>query len=505
MKGKVPKPQEIGLPGKFTVWRPGQEQIVSDAYSFIKGDKGCLLQIVPTGGGKSVCYMAASIVNPGRTLIVTSTKGLQDQLVNEFGGLITVVKGKSAYRCKMNSYSCQFGPCNWGVPCALKQGGCPYYDAVRAAARAPTVVTNYAFWFSNEPETLGRFTLLVCDEAHNSVENLLSCLSVSIRKDDVQLREWPPPGKSFPYYKEWALVLRGKVQDKIDDLKKSRGEGEIVRLVGLKNKLDNVDRARPDNWVADHQGKELVFEPIWPGRLAQPYLFRGIGHVLMTSATANRKTLDLLGVSGGVVKEYPSFFPLPRRPVYYLPTTRVDHRMTEAHMAQWLSTIDQIIRSRSSKKGIVHTTSYALCKRVVNTSYFKEYMVSHDSTNTVNAVESFKRREPPSILVSPSMITGWDFPYDECRWQVIGKVAFPDGRSEVMRARHKIDPDYSCYLAMQALVQACGRGMRAPDDYCESFIIDDHFKWFIDKYKGMAQRWFLDSIKSIRTIPPIGG
>ncbi len=116
-------------------------------------------------------------------------------------------------------------------------------------------------------------------------------------------------------------------------------------------------------------------------------------------------------------------------------------------------------------------------------------------------VDRFKRSDPPSILVSPSMVTGYDFPYDDARYQVIGKIAFPDGRSEVMKARHAKDPEYGYYLAMQSLIQACGRGMRAPDDTCDCFITDDHFSWFMGKCRKMAPKWFLDAVRTTRTIP----
>jgi hypothetical protein len=42
-------------------------------------------------------------------------------------------------------------------------------------------------------------------------------------------------------------------------------------------------------------------------------------------------------------------------------------------------------------------------------------------------VATFKRRKAPAFLVSPSMTTGWDFPYDQCRWQIIAKVPIPVG------------------------------------------------------------------------------
>ena len=56
---------------------------------------------------------------------------------------------------------------------------------------------------------------------------------------------------------------------------------------------------------------------------------------------------------------------------------------------------------------------------------------------------------------------------------------------------------------MQDLVQASGRGMRAPDDYCETFIVDDSISWFLFKYKEFAPEWFVNSYKKVRVIPDV--
>ena len=109
--------------------------------------------------------------------------------------------------------------------------------------------------------------------------------------------------------------------------------------------------------------------------------------------------------------------------------------------------------------------------------------------------------KPPAILVSPSVVTGYDFPYDECRFQIVGKLGFPDTRDPIMKARIKKDPDYSSYLAMQSLVQSSGRGGRATDDWCETFIIDDNAKWFLWKFKHFAPDWFMRAYTRLQFVP----
>lgn len=206
------------------------------------------------------------------------------------------------------------------------------------------------------------------------------------------------------------------------------------------------------------------------------------------------------------IKEYPSRFPVSRRPVYMLdmvPRVRVDYRMKDDHYKIWLTRIDNIISARLDRKGIIHTVSYDRCQRIMNSSSYREIFMTHErnAKSANEAVELFKLVDPPRVLVSPSMVTGYDFPYTSCEYQIIAKVPFPDMRRKVDKARKEIDPDYGLCYTMINLVQACGRGMRAADDRCECFIIDDHFKWFLSKYKKFAPRWFVEAVKFVNLIP----
>jgi Rad3-related DNA helicase len=134
-------------------------------------------------------------------------------------------------------------------------------------------------------------------------------------------------------------------------------------------------------------------------------------------------------------------------------------------------------------------------------SEYRDRMISHDSNTAKSAVEKFKSAGPGAILISPSMTTGYDFPFDQCEYQVILKIPFPDSRSPVTQARTLVDKDYSAYIAMQELVQAVGRGMRAEDDSCETFVIDNNAAWFVPKYKDMAPKWFHEAYRKLNTLP----
>ncbi len=504
-----PSPVLFGMPEKFSEWRTHQDEAFD---SLLRTDSRFVMQICPTGFGKSLTYMVTALTSPGRSILLTSTKGLQSQLIKDFGKLEGVVdiRGKGNYKCIIEpNTTCDSGPCSIGDKCALKEGGCLYYDKYRDALNAKVVVTNFAYWMTmgEYGQGLGKFNLLVCDEAHAAPDHLTSHMEVQLRRSNSierELRLDNIPG-NHSEMRTWAV---GHLEALSEHIKAMRDGGKdvnrrsILRLLSLKSKLSRLATMR-DDWVWEDDGDCVTLSPVWPAPYAEGRLFLGVAKVLFTSATCIPKTANMLGVSTNELQleEYPHSFPLRNRMLYHVPTIRLNFRTTDMEMRQWVSRIDQILRGRRDRKGIIHTVSYKRRDTVMVGSKLNTHMISHKRRDTELMVKKFKLAEPPLILVSPSMATGWDFPDDECRFQIIGKLPYPDTRGQIMKARTESDRDYTSYIAMQQLVQACGRGVRSEDDWCETFVIDDNIKWFIPNYKDMAPEWFREAYVSRRVIP----
>jgi Rad3-related DNA helicase len=500
-------PVDIGMPSKFTTWRPGQEKIIT---AMLYPAHRFTVQAVPTGGGKTACYMATALTQKKRTVILTSTKGLQDQLEKDFSGLVCVVKGQSAYKCRLSGdlYTCNTGSCHWGFQCPHKSEDCRYQVAVRKAKQATIVVTNYSFWMSNPPDVLGDFYLMVMDEAHDAAEHLLNALSTDIRRDEVShLIDWIGPNAGTRNYYEWAKILKGRVDDAVKRDGGKRGTRGKYSLLALQQKLLLFNKIWADNWVVEHKGKSISWDVIWPAKLAPSYLFKGIKHIIMTSATITKADVVMLGLTPAeyTFDEYPSSFPVGNRRVYFIPTVRLDRFITTAGMNAWSNRIDNIVGARLGYKGLIHTVSYDRATRVCNISKYKDFMMSHTGKTTAETMVRFKEADPPCILVSPSMVTGYDFPDDDARYQIIGKVPFPDSRPLVIKARQLVNPDYGCYLAIKQLIQASGRTTRSPEDWSETFIIDNHLQWVLGKYKSIIPKWWMDSVVTTNLIPQARG
>ncbi len=507
-------PNDMGLPEQYTEWRDHQDEAVLHV---IDSTVRFPTQIAPTGFGKSLTYMSAAMFSSNRAVFLTSTKGLMAQLMQDFGSLgLVEVKGRNSYLCKAETdgTTCDKGVCIGGVKCPYLESGCHYFDAVRVAAFAPLVSTNYAFWMSTNKygRGIGKFDLMVCDEAHDLPNIVSDFLTFRLDKEDTFVEHILPKkyNDTHKFWKTWAARHIEWTESEVEGAKYAISNGSdgrqsrnrlarLLKLLKTMEKLTGLDK----DWLIDVGDRFVSFAPIWPKEYANDVLFLDTPKVLLTSATVCQKTVDMMGVAREDcdLVEYPHSFPVENRRLIHIPTIQLNRHTDALGLRVWLTRIDQIIRSRQDRKGIIHTVSYARRDMVIKSSKFKGHMMSHNTGEATRVVAEFKQSDPPSYLVSPSMTTGIDMPYTDCEFQIIGKVAYPDSRDKIVAARAKEDKEYLPYCAMQQLVQACGRGVRHSDDRCENFIIDDSVVRFYPKYRHLTPVWFKDSFSSTTAIP----
>ena len=95
----IPPPYAFGVPEQYSEWRPNQD---TATLHIVDSPSRFSTEICPTGFGKSLMYVVAAVMIGGRAAILTSTKGLQDQLMRDFGDMgAKCIKGRNAYRCIM--------------------------------------------------------------------------------------------------------------------------------------------------------------------------------------------------------------------------------------------------------------------------------------------------------------------------------------------------------------------------------------------------------------------
>jgi Rad3-related DNA helicase len=533
-------PREAGLPAKFERWRENQSEALEQVMIDLE-EKRFVAYNIPVGGGKSPWYVALAKTMGWRTLVLTRTKGLQKQLMDDFEEIgMTDIRGRANYQCHIASHmNCEDGlhaGCLHGKgqsAATMLRNKCPYREAREAACAAKLVITNYAYWplINWYGEGLGEFDLLVLDEAHEAPQAVCDLMGVTFGSREVDrmlVARFPKDADNsdIETWREWsksmlprASMMVEKTKQQVKDAQE-RGMAapefllkEAAHWRALATKLTTVCASKGP-WASEPTrisgmtGYRL--EPLWPKEYAESALFRGIPRVLLVSATAHRKTLELLGLDEEqyVFREWPWIFPCNRSEITWLETVRVGQKMSAEDEQALLSRIDQLIGARSDRKGVVHSVSYRLRDKIVDSSVYADRMITHDqnSQSTAAAVERFKRSPAPAVLVSPSIATGYDFAYDLAEYQVIPKLPFPVVRgSRIMEARCDArrggDPEYADHLMVQQFEQACGRIMRAPDDRGETIVLDDNFQWVKFQCRKQFASWFWRLYRRRTTAP----
>ncbi len=502
-------PQSLSLPPKFTSYRPWQTPAILD---LVQSEKRFSLLSAPTGSGKSAILISIARALGARVLYLVVTKALEDQIYNEFSPTgIYDIRGHSNYPCASTIFDDDGEMSDLSCP-ARGRGACKYDKAVEEC-QGRDVVTNYAHWISmckaGEPDRLGHFDLIVLDEAHNAHDVLVSSLSVKLYSRSIKLLlslNLPRPSDDFSIsqWRDWCKVAISKAREIYSQHSKAdKRHPTLPRLTKLGRDLSRfLSESEHSAWIVEEtpfkgvERRGVILTPVWGRHYAEQYLFCGIPRVILSSATLTPKVGEYLNIdvrrsdSDAEFYEIASSFNPASRPLIYINgSVRVDHRMDEGQARLWMNAIDTIAEVNLSHKGIIHSRSYKRTRDIVYRSRLSSHFLSHGPGETREIVDKFKRSHPPSVLVSPAIEEGFDFPGDECRWQIISKVPFVDSRSPLMQARLKDDKSYGDHLTTQSIIQQAGRLVRSQSDWGWTYIIDDHWRWFSGK-SHLFTKWF---------------
>jgi Rad3-related DNA helicase len=515
----IPSPRELGFPPKFQEWRTAQIEAIR---LLLRSTHRVKVISMPTGGGKSAIYVAYALLTKRPTCIVTESRGLQDQLQEDFQSIgLVSLKGRDNYRCQLRQdYTCQDG---FAARCPYKGSHmCPASQAGMRAAASNLVVTNFAKWTTSKRfgQGMEHFEQVIFDEGHAAPEAIAQAMQVVLHHKEIEDTlgvNFPVPTAEMEDWKKWAYEAKLKAEAVMLSAKAMLGPSAapsvVKRYLHMRNlvrRLTTIATANPRNWIHDehkgHKGQHdgYQFDPLRPGVYCESALFMRMEHIGVFSATIQPKTLYQLHQPKGSFGfwEFPSEFDPKDAPVYCIETQRVDRNHLDLTML-WIRH-DQIAAQRQDRKGIVHTISFARREDILRQSRYAPNMLVNTRGEAPSEIIQWFRESPPGTeLVSPSIGSGYDFPGSDCEWQFICKIPFGDSRSKIIKARQEDDKEYGPHLAVNKFVQICGRANRFKGDPCESFICDNNFKeWFWPRYNYLAPKSFHARVKTISQLPP---
>jgi ATP-dependent DNA helicase DinG len=103
-----------------------------------------------------------------------------------------------------------------------------------------------------------------------------------------------------------------------------------------------------------------------------------------------------------------------------------------------------------------------------------------------------------NIVLSPSIVKGYDFKGDMSRFQIVAKCPFPFLGDALVALNAKDRPDWYARKTILALVQSCGRSIRGIDDWANTYIVDTNFLRLLRDNHDIFPEWFVESIEIVQ-------
>ncbi|MGL4669858.1 MAG: helicase C-terminal domain-containing protein [Methanobacteriaceae archaeon] len=539
--------------------REGQFEIIQEIYDAInKGYKYIVLE-AGTGTGKSV--IAATLARMhADAFIFTMTKQLQEQYIHDFGEYgFNLVKGRQNFQCKDKlTYSSNNkdnnyykGTCTerYGFSCDFKftQGTsenedslghafrnnfwkssnhCSYLEQKAEGVNSDIVVTNYDYGFLelNYVQDFINREIMILDEAHNLENKIMNLFELELVRSELEhdiklkvINDEIVNMKSIGY-ESWLSFVKDvanryskeskKLKVKLETKQSKRAKLETEELISKIDKLvDEYDlfvkhvKKDPMNWIMVYDNESIKFKPIMVNKYVKDSFLKYADICVFMSATIldYKKFTRWLGLDEKEVyyKHVKTPFLAEKRPIEAINTVDMKYDKLKRNAPKTLDIINEILERHKNDKGLIHTTSYK-CKDYLIKNLRSSRLISHDSQNRVSILNKFEKSNRPLVLLSPSMGEGVDLPYDKCRFQIIYKIPFPPLKDEQIDKRKKKDQSWYAYQTVMGLVQSYGRGMRAEDDHCYTYVIDERLRFFVEKspiYRRLVPEFFKEAIR----------
>jgi len=458
--------------------------------------------------------------------MITSMKLLQDAYLGDDKN-ISLMKGKTNYRCRKGG-SCDEAESIFGAMC---RKGCRYKKAKKKAHLTPIALHNFDS-FLYQATLGGGFVprrLLTIDEAHNTEEKLRGFMTMVMDRDvfDEIGVGWNPPSSfsDIDAVVEWGGNVFRELEQRSSELEaelkaiqsagslagyeQARRIRPLARLTkisqDLATKVKRFYRSStakiPATWISEKIDSDaFVLKPVDVGRFVPNAIHKFGEKRLHLSATF----LDDVGVYGRSVRikekstrriSAPSTFPVESRLITMRPCGDLGARDWKKNFQKCVSEIKKIILENKGVRGVIHCTSYVMAEEISEAIGDKR-ILPYERSSRADVVGRFLSGQvaDDAVLLAVSLTEGYDFKYDLCRFQVMIRVPYivPD---KCVKKRSEKDGRFYGWRTALSLVQTYGRGTRAADDFCKTYILDSRFERFCRQESDQLPKWFKEAMR----------
>ena len=523
--------------------RSSQVRLINEINWAIKeGYKNIILE-AGTGTGKSA--IATTLANMyDDSYILTMTKQLQEQYLDDFGDMLVEIKGRGNYKCNYK------GNCDFCIKAEYKLkrcSDCEYQIAFKKAVDAENVITNYDYLYyaGVASPMLDPRELLILDEAHNLERKMLMLSSCELNREYISTKFGIDIFEPLMYGtksindlkrnpKYWSELCKDLIKECKKRIKKIEGDADKSVQVTLDefesnpSKYSNFDYVEKQNLEQDIKTfaeidmglshDELIidlpdkgtilnndmdisaeFKPFSVVDDTESLLSMGNIRIFLTGTLGSKdKFCEWNNINPDetyyIYEKSP--FELENRPIY----TDFVGRLSgyKGKRPNWknkraILKIKELLDKHKNEKGVIHTSSNEQAFWIMD--QLKGYpflFVGGEDRNIV--LKEFTQSKENLILIGASIKDGVDFKGDLCRFQIIFKIPYPQ-LNEQVKYRKDLDPKWFYYQAVMALMQAYGRGIRDMDDWCVMYIIDSSFKELFDYNRGFFNEYFIEAVQ----------
>ena len=524
-------------------YRGAQEQALADIREAFEAGNDVVLVRAPTGSGKSLlaravagCGARPSEVSPeepiGSYYTTPQVSQLDDVASDPLLEDLNIIRGKNNYSCILPGETDT--PVNQ-APCAREREfdcqvkhRCPYFsDRSIAANREIAAMTLAYFMQTAGSDVFGQRDVVVIDEAHGLGEWAEMYAAIELGPSTI-----PPWGDVKPEVidglddaAEYAEYLTTICDRGLDAL---RGNAELTpeevakrdQLTKLRTDLnwfleDYRDPESATTWVVDQHGDAgapATIKPVNPERYLKHTVWDRGKKFLLLSATILSRDSFCAGVGldpdrVGMV-EVPHTFPLEHRPLFDVTQGKMTYEHRDETLPKIARILVRLMAKHSDEKGLVHCHSYAIqdqLEALLRDHGVGERIRSHDREDRDGQLGAWQRSDEPTVFLSVKMEEALDLEGDLCRWQLLCKAPYPNTNDSRV-ARRLEDGQWGWYYrtALRTVIQACGRVVRAPDDYGHTYLGDSSLLELFDRARTDTPDWFRAQVEAMEKpdLPP---
>ncbi|WP_436923027.1 helicase C-terminal domain-containing protein [Halosimplex amylolyticum] len=514
-------------------YRGAQEQALADIRDAFEADNDVVLVRAPTGSGKSLlaraiagCARTAGESEAGEPIDAYYTTPQVSQLDDVAGddllADLKVIRGKNNYDCILP------GETDTPVdqaPCARErmfdcqvQHRCPYFsDRAIAANNRIAAMTLAYFMQTAGSDVFGQRDVLVVDEAHGLGNWAEMYATIDLGPDTVPIWDAcePPDVDGLDDAVSYADQLHTMAGRRLTEVRQQaelapEEAAERDKLVQLQSDLswfceDYRDPESATTWVVDQPdgaGSRVTIKPMAPEKYLKHTVWDRASNFALLSATILNKDAFCanVGLSADRVAlvEVPHTFPVENRSLYDVTQGKMTYEARDRTIPRVAETLVRIMQAHPDEKGLVHCHSYAIQDQLQD--HLREFGVdsrvrAHDSADRDAQLSTWKRVDDPDVFLSVKMEEALDLEGDLCRWQLLCKAPYPNTRDSRVAARLE-DDQWGWYYrtALRTVIQACGRVVRAPDDYGATYLADTSLLDLFERARVDMPDWFAEQV-----------